>query len=528
VGGYVPGNPDTDNGADELTVLSNWKTKGLIADGSHKIAGWMKVDGSNPVECRQALWLFENCLAGDTKIPLLDGTCKTIKQLADDGFDKKVWVYSCDKSGNIVPGLAHSARRTAVEVATVRVLLDSGEEIRCTSEHQFLLRDGSYREAAQLRYGDSLMPLYRRLHAGASMSGYEQILNPATMQWRFTHRAVASNGGRYSGEVVHHKNFEKTDNRPDNLQVMTWADHIALHSKLSEKIVAWVRSDVGRETSSLHLKSLWADPDWRRTALRQCGINGHNGVVRRKREGMPMPWELRDIDKLKESCRHLGASGKGKRKTEAHRAAISIALRTRLSENLDLLERRRSQALLASMMAKKKVQQSGWSEKQALYYRRGHAASNHKVVSVDLSGATDVYDLTVDQHHNFALASGVFVHNCYFGIELPDAWVSPFPGASGFVWDVAGDSNPDQGHCFMSFGFNENGYRIDTWGMFGLLTNAACAKYATTAGSGELYCVFSQDILNRAMQKSPGGFSWAQLVSAANAMGGNLTVLPSA
>jgi hypothetical protein len=401
VGGYVPGNPDTDNGADELTVLSNWKTKGLLADGSHKIAGWMKVDGSNPVECRQALWLFENCLAGDTKIPLLDGTCKTIKQLADDGFDKKVWVYSCDKFGNIVPGLAHSARRTAVEVATVRVLLDSGEEIRCTSEHQFLLRDGSYREAAQLRYGDSLMPLYRRLHAGASMSGYEQILNPATMRWRFTHRAVASNGGRYSGEVVHHKNFEKTDNRPDNLQVMTWADHIALHSKLSEKM-------------------------------------------------------------------------------------------------------------------------------QALYYRRGHAASNHKVVSVDLSGATDVYDLTVDQHHNFALASGVFVHNCYFGIELPDAWVSPFPGASGFVWDVAGDSNPDQGHCFMSFGFNENGYRIDTWGMFGLLTNAACAKYATTAGSGELYCVFSQDILNRAMQKSPGGFSWAQLVSAANAMGGNLTVLPSA
>jgi KamA family protein len=40
--------------------------------------------------------------------------------------------------------------------------------------------------------------------------------------------------------------------------------------------------------------------------------------------------------------------------------------------------------------------------------------SNHKVISVDFIGYQDVYDLTVDRHHNFALSAGVFVHNCRY------------------------------------------------------------------------------------------------------------------
>src|SRR5213079_36472 len=41
---------------------------------------------------------------------------------------------------------------------------------------------------------------------------------------------------------------------------------------------------------------------------------------------------------------------------------------------------------------------------------------NHRVVSVrHLAGTADVYDITVDEHHNFLLASGVFVHNSVDG-----------------------------------------------------------------------------------------------------------------
>ena len=37
---------------------------------------------------------------------------------------------------------------------------------------------------------------------------------------------------------------------------------------------------------------------------------------------------------------------------------------------------------------------------------------NHKVVSIEFAGYEDVYDLTVDDYHNFALSAGVFAHNC--------------------------------------------------------------------------------------------------------------------
>lgn len=62
IGGYVPGNPSTDQGCDEQTAMNYWTSTGF-ADGS-KLTGWLAVDATNQTEIMQAMYLFENLLFG--------------------------------------------------------------------------------------------------------------------------------------------------------------------------------------------------------------------------------------------------------------------------------------------------------------------------------------------------------------------------------------------------------------------------------------------------------------------------------
>src|SRR5262249_5977767 len=131
----------------------------------------------------------EVCVTGDTKIPLLDGTESAIKDLVGR---EQFWVYSCE-NGLIRPGRAHSARLTKKNAVVLAVTLDNGEVVRCTPDHPFMMRDGTYRQAQNLTCGDSLMPLYRRIvmkraKRGKPIYDYEQIRVPAENKWRFTHQ----------------------------------------------------------------------------------------------------------------------------------------------------------------------------------------------------------------------------------------------------------------------------------------------------------------------------------------------------
>jgi hypothetical protein len=109
--------------------------------------------------------------------------------------------------------------------------------------------------------------------------------------------------------------------------------------------------------------------------------------------------------------------------------------------------------------------------------------------------------------------------NLVFGVELPDAWITPFPSADGFTWDVAGSPNPSNGHCFVAESYKPGAVGVATWALEGQITDAAVAKYcaASTAG-GELYTVISADGINRATMKAPSGFDFSQLVADIDAL----------
>jgi tRNA-splicing ligase RtcB len=74
---------------------------------------------------------------------------------------QEIIVYSCTETERIVAAKA-TAKLTRRNAELLKVVLDNGEEIKCTPDHQFMLRDGSYREARDLEPDTSLMPFYSK------------------------------------------------------------------------------------------------------------------------------------------------------------------------------------------------------------------------------------------------------------------------------------------------------------------------------------------------------------------------------
>ena len=158
---------------------------------------------------------------------------------------------------------------------------------------------------------------------------------------------------------------------------------------------------------------------------------------------------------------------------------------------------------------------NGCDEETALNYWVQHGFQN----GTKLAGW-----LRVDATNQTEVMQALWLfENLYFGMCLPDKWIDPMPSKDGFIWDVAGKADPNNGHCVVGVGYNQTGVKIDTWGLFGFVTWSAVSTYASQHDNGELYLLLSPDQIAKASGKSPNGFDWATLVADFNAMGGNIT-----
>lgn len=225
---------------------------------------------------------INKCFVGETKIDLLDGTSISFEELYKEDR-KDIWVYSCEQNGRLVPGHGHSCIITKYVKTLVEIEFDNGYKERCTVSHPFMLRNGEYKEAQFLSPDESLMPLYKRI----TENGYEQIKDNKTGRWRKTYEVVSENiaintredvkleGNRWV--VVHHNNWDKTNNSPDNLLFIGDVDHFHLHKGNIRKNI-WDRPemvqmmknkwddldyrDKMRITSKETMSKLWSDPEF--------------------------------------------------------------------------------------------------------------------------------------------------------------------------------------------------------------------------------------------------------------------------
>jgi len=110
------------------------------------------------------------CFTGETKVELYNGDQKPFTELVEMAHKGlRAEIFTVDPHRNVRIKPLRAPRLVRRNDPVVKVTLESGAEIVCTPDHRFMLRDGTYREAQQLKAKDQLMPFSRsaipeRLH----------------------------------------------------------------------------------------------------------------------------------------------------------------------------------------------------------------------------------------------------------------------------------------------------------------------------------------------------------------------------
>ena len=331
------------------------------------------------------------CFTGDTKISLLDGREVSLKDLADEyGVrDKEFWVYSYDVENNrIVPGKAvHLGVTGKCVKKLVEVEIDNGEILRCTPNHRWLMRDGSYKVAEELGVGDSLMPLYR---IQGSNDKYEMVKDISSGKYVFTHRM--SVGYPSDDLCVHHCDFNPLNNNPTNLESMGWPDHTRLHKRIGGNGFRerWKEQEF-RDMVAKRFSDLWKEPEFR---SKMCEAASVRMIAYNKSEAHSKSATESNKRRSEELSGYLTEYNKSDKHRETARNNMKVLW---------------ADPVRRAGMIKSRAEAR---ERKVLEKAEALVANNHKVKSIRLVDVCeDVYDIQVEEYHNFALTAGVFVHN---------------------------------------------------------------------------------------------------------------------
>lgn len=190
-----------------------------------------KVDGCNP------------CFTGDTLIGVADGRgAVPIKQLAEEGKD--IPVYSINRDGMVEIKMGRHPRLTGSDKKLLRITFEDGCSMRVTPDHKMILLNGEYIEAQNLEPGDNL-PRFSKYVDDKYLRLITNTRNREKDK-KSEHRLIAKffnknkwnrlyDEGHYDGFmktnniVVHHKDGNTLNNNPDNLEIMTFAEHSEKH-----------------------------------------------------------------------------------------------------------------------------------------------------------------------------------------------------------------------------------------------------------------------------------------------------------
>lgn len=167
------------------------------------------------------------CVTGDTLVMTTNGPVRIDKM-------KDCPVYCLDENDELTVEMARNPRITGHNVPILEVILDNGESIRCTHNHKFLTNDRGFIRADELLLDESLTILTRyvpeecngksRYYQYKSLSFKEPMYYEHTLLGKYLF-------GDLTNKHIHHKDKDKLNNSIDNIELRDCFDHLSEHSQ---------------------------------------------------------------------------------------------------------------------------------------------------------------------------------------------------------------------------------------------------------------------------------------------------------
>ena len=433
------------------------------------------------------------CFSGDTKVALTDGRNLSFKELIkEDNEGKRNFCYTIKKDGSIGIEEIKNPRITKNNTEVVKIILDKDEEIICTPDHKFMLRDGSYKVAEKLSKNDSLMPLNKRISkmgGRITIDGYEMVWDQKK-NWIFTHMLSDKYNldnniySMTSGDIRHHVDFNKLNNNPNNIIRLSKLNHLKLHyeqldktlhspaskeksikahqtEEYKKKMSEWAKTPEIKNMLSKRAKKQWENKEYKNYMNKKFIEFYKTNEDYRKENNKRLDKEQKKFwsninnkldasirtkkffDENNEAKKYLSEIAKKQWQNESlkewrrnktkeqwtkefrikRKEAYNQTYYEHTIKNLKLIYEKTKDINVAEYDKLRKETKN----KNLLLFntfvnrffngdvelaKESVVNYNHKIKNIEfLNEKIDVYDIEVPNTHNFALASGVFVHN---------------------------------------------------------------------------------------------------------------------
>lgn len=341
------------------------------------------------------------CLRGDTQILLMDGKRKKISEIVAGDIVKSV-----DHRGEIVANPVMKAFKTGTK-QLYRVYLENGKYIDCTDNHPFMMRDGTYTPANELKVGDELKTVYLNVYWRVSCV---EKLNIKEKVWDIQlrqHHNFALGCGVFVHNSVDMQQI--LNSKGINTEYLSVDRTLAPYSTL-KTVINMGRLDMYKFKPVLdELKGLelvkGKKVDHKSDGGKDC-IAGDTKIMMLNGENI----QIRDLVG-KEFGVYASDEYGHHHVAKAHNVHLvgNLSVMRITLDNGEILECTDDHEIMNDKFVFIEAKDLNINDK----LKGLVVGTTRRIVDIEYNvRTTDVYDMTVDKYHNFAISSGIFVHNC--------------------------------------------------------------------------------------------------------------------